>query len=102
MLTKCAGPDGLTALIVWADEHSIRDIQLNQMYQFGRDVCGALVVHVERVMCSGTRYWALIPFAFARATRPHVTILTVLGPNTERQSTSALIYVAKASDTKDT
>jgi hypothetical protein len=50
MLTERAGLDSLEALIVWANEHSIRDIQLDQMLQFGRDIFGALVVHTERVM----------------------------------------------------
>ena len=50
MLTERAGLDGLAALIVRANEHSIRDIQLDQMVQFGRDICGALVVHIKRVI----------------------------------------------------
>jgi hypothetical protein len=54
MLTKRAWLDGLAALIVWANKHLKNDIHLDQIFQFGRDVCWALVVHVERVMWSGT------------------------------------------------
>jgi hypothetical protein len=50
MLTERARLDGLAALIVWANKHLKRDIHLDQIFQFGRDVCGAPVVHVERVM----------------------------------------------------
>ena len=63
MLAERAWLDGLAALLVLANKHSIRDIQLDQVFQFGRDIVGALVIHIERVMWSAIRYWAPIPFA---------------------------------------
>lgn len=89
MLTERAGPNGLAARMVWADEHSICDIQLDQMLQFGWDLIGARVVHMDRGMGSGTRYWAPVPYR--APTLPHVTMLAVLGPNTNRPNTSPAI-----------